>query len=92
MEQGAHALSLQNRGSREGQSDKILFGLTASSEVVIKSWKPRIIPSPFGDCVVTAGKDQRASLRSFRIAIIIRLWATVLRVDNGVCMVNKPMI
>ena len=46
MEQGAHALSRQNKDSREGQSDKILFGLTASSEVVIKSWKPRIIPSP----------------------------------------------
>jgi len=68
----------------KGQSDKILLGLTASPEVVIKSWKSRIISSPFGDCAVTAGRDQKASFGSFRIAMIIRLRATVLRVDNNV--------
>ncbi len=39
-----------------------------------------------------AGWGQRASFGSFRIAIILRLWVTVLTVENGVCMVNKPMI
>ena len=72
------------QGLQRWQSDKILIGLTASYEVVIKSWKPRIIPSSFGDCVVTAGRDQRASSGSLRIAIIIRLCATILIVDNNV--------
>ena len=39
-----------------------------------------------------AGRGQRASFGSFRIAIILRLWATVLTVENCVCMVNKPMV
>jgi hypothetical protein len=39
-----------------------------------------------------AGRGQGASFGSFRIAIILRLWATVPTVENGVCMANKPMI
>ena len=38
------------------------------------------------------GKGQRASFGSFRIAIILVGWATVLTVENNVCMGNKPMI
>ena len=39
-----------------------------------------------------AGRRQRASFGSFRIAIILEGWATGLTVENGVCMGNKPMI
>ena len=55
-------------------------------------YPPHPLPLPLGDCVVMAGRGQRASFGSFRIAIILRLWATVLTVENCVCMVNKPMI
>jgi hypothetical protein len=37
-------------------------------------------PPPFGDCVVMARRGKRASFRSFSIAIILRLWVTVLTV------------
>jgi len=47
-----------------------------------------MISSPFGDCVVTAGRNQRASFVSFRV-VIIRLWATVLGADNIVFLRNQ---
>src|SRR4030042_3999004 len=53
---------------------------------------PSPYPSPLGDCVVMADRGQRASFGSFRIAVIRRLWATVLMVENDVCMVNNHMI
>src|SRR4030067_3376499 len=37
-------------------------------------------------------RGQRASFGSFRIAVILRLWATMLIVESDVCMVNKRMI
>ena len=37
-------------------------------------------------------RGQRASFGSFRIAVILRLWATIPNVESDVCMVNKPMI
>jgi hypothetical protein len=37
-------------------------------------------------------RGQRASFGSFRIAVILRLWATILIVESDVCMVNKRMI
>jgi len=39
-----------------------------------------------------ADRGQRASFGSFRIAVIRRLWVTVLMVENDVCMMNKRMI
>jgi len=39
-----------------------------------------------------ADRGQRASFGSFRIAVIRKLWVTVLMVENDVCMVNKRMI
>lgn len=39
-----------------------------------------------------AGRGQRASFGSFRIAVILRLWATILIVESDVCMVNRRMI
>jgi hypothetical protein len=46
-------------------------------EMEIKKKKPKEFHSP-GKCVVMAGRGQRASFGSFRIAVILRLWATVL--------------
>jgi hypothetical protein len=37
-------------------------------------------------------RGQRASFGSFRIAVILRLWATVLMVEIDVCMVTKRLI
>jgi hypothetical protein len=37
-------------------------------------------------------RRQRTSFESFRIAVIRRLWATVLIVKNDVCMVNSRMM
>ena len=39
-----------------------------------------------------AGRGRRASFGSFRIAVILRLCATILIVESDVCMVNKRMI
>jgi hypothetical protein len=39
-----------------------------------------------------ARRGRRASFRSFRIAVILRLWATVLIAENNVFMVNKRII
>ena len=36
-----------------------------------------------------AGRGQRASFGSFRIAVLCRLWVTVLVVEIDVCMVIK---
>ena len=47
-----------------------------------------MISSPFGDCVVTAGRSQRASFVGFRVAII-RLWATVPGADHIVFLRNQ---
>jgi hypothetical protein len=53
MEQGAPMLCPCKTGAPEkARSDQTFIGLTASSEIVIKSWKPRIIPPPFRDGVV----------------------------------------
>ncbi len=45
-----------------------------------------------GDCVIMAGRGQRASFGSLRIAIILEEWETVLTLDMSVCMGIKPMI
>jgi hypothetical protein len=37
-------------------------------------------------------RGQKASFGSFRIAIILRVWVTVLMIENGVCMVDKQLI
>jgi len=52
------------RDARETQRDKILFGLTAPDEVVIKSWKPRITSPFFWKLVVIVsnGRDGRNSV------------------------------
>ena len=49
-------------------------------------------PAPFRDWIVMADRGQKASFGSFRIAVIRRLWVTVLMIENDVCMVNKRMI
>ncbi len=49
-------------------------------------------PAPFRDWIVMADRGQKASFGSFRIAVIRRLWVTILMIENDVCMVNKRMI
>jgi len=39
-----------------------------------------------------AGNGKRASFGSFRIAVLLRLWLTILILENDVCIGNKRMI
>ena len=52
----------------------------------------QVYPPPVRDCVVMAGRGQRDSFGSFRIAVVWRLWATVLMLEDDVGMVNRRMI
>jgi hypothetical protein len=55
----AFALRSGKKGTAEdGQRNKILFGLTLSSEAAIKSWNPSGIPSFSGDCVVIMEEER----------------------------------
>ena len=49
-------------------------------------------PSPPMRLCRNGDRGQRASFGGFRIAVILRLWATILNVESDVCMVNKRMI
>jgi hypothetical protein len=67
MEQSVHALFQQNRDTREGQSHKILVGLTAPDGVVIKSWNPRIGPSSFDERGCSGGTRKSSERRWIKV-------------------------
>ena len=56
-----------------------------------KSYTPTITLALWKLCR-NGDRGQRASFGSFRIAVILRLWATILNVESDVCMVNNRMI
>ena len=83
---------LLRREVREEEQENIQRKKTRI-EVDIQFWfEAPLTPSLSHETVSEGGERTERQLGSFRIAIILRLWPTVLTVENSVCMVSNPMI